>query len=170
MGPGAIIAIVLGIVALVSLLCGGLFIAIMLPALGKARTEAQGLRASAQVSTLVQGCILYANDYKDYLPPAATWDAAISNHVPTSGAGSMLDSPQIEGVGNEMIYTPPQSTNPNGLVKVSDIQAPSTWILIREDETRLAPNQKVAVGFADGSVRRMTQQELAALLAAQGAR
>ncbi len=167
LGTGAIIAIVLGVVALVAIVCGGLLIAIMLPALGKARNMARGLKSTTQITALVQGCHLYASDNKDFLPPLATWDSAIGQYVPTSGAGSMTDSPQIEGTGNEMIYTPPKGKDASGLAKTIDATMPSTWVLIREDESKLAPNQMVAVGFLDGSVQLLTQQDLAARLTAQ---
>lgn len=169
LGTGAIIGIVLGVVALVAIVCGGLLVAIMLPALGKARNVARGLKATTQVSALVQGCHMYAADNKDFLPPLATWDAAIGQYVPTSGAGSMTDSPQIEGAGNEMIYTPPKGRDPSGLAKTDEVRVPNSWILIREDEAKLAPNQMVAVGFLDGSVQLISRQDLATRLAAQAA-
>lgn len=164
LGTGAIIGIVIG-GAFLLLVCGGLCTGIMLPAFGKAREAARGLKATTQVNALVQACQAYASDNKDYLPPAATWDQAISTYVPD--VASLTDSPQIEGVGNEMIYIPPPTTDASGLSRISAIQFPANWILIHEDQTRLRPNQMVAVGYANGMVMQLAHDELAAQLARQ---
>lgn len=164
LGVGAIIAIVVGVLLVVPM-CGGLLIGIMLPATGRARDAARGFKAKTQVTVLVQACHMYASDNKGYLPPAATWDLALSNYASTSGQASMTDSPQIDGTGNEMIYTLPTSARLGVALRVDEIPFPAEWILIREDESRLAPHQKIAVGFADGSANLLTRDELAAALA-----
>lgn len=166
LSTGAIIGIVIGSVFIL-LVCGGLCTGMMLPAVGKARETARALKSSTQVSALVQGCIMYANDNKDYLPPVATWDSAISQYVPTSGVGSMTDSPQIEGTGNEMVYTPPPASQPGAMSRVTDAKMPSTWILIREDETKLSPRQMIVVGYLDGQVTMLRRADFEAQMARQ---
>ncbi len=166
LSTGVIIAIVVG-GAFVLLTCGGLCTGIMLPALGKARETARGLKSTTQVNALVQACHMYASDNKDYLPPAATWDSAISQYVATPGIASLIDSPQIEGTGNEMIYTPPPARKPGAWPTLMDSETPSTWILIREDETRLSPRQMIAVGYLDGQVMLLRRPDFDAQMARQ---
>src|SRR5438552_5839404 len=52
--------VVIGIIALL--------IAILLPALGKARESANSLKCQAQQRQIVQAMILHANDHKGYMP------------------------------------------------------------------------------------------------------
>jgi prepilin-type N-terminal cleavage/methylation domain-containing protein len=54
--------VVIGILALL--------ISILLPALNKARAAARAVQCSAQVRTMVQGMLLYANENRGFLPPA----------------------------------------------------------------------------------------------------
>lgn len=164
MGTGAIVAIIIGAVALVAIVCGGVLVAIMLPAMGKAREAARSIMASTNVRQLVMQVHTYAAENKDYLPPQEGWTAALDLYGPTA---AFTDSPQIEGTGNEMVYSPPAPVAPATQARLDRVQFPAQWIIIREDETKLPPKKMVAVGYLDGSVRLISQAELAAALAQQ---
>jgi prepilin-type N-terminal cleavage/methylation domain-containing protein len=52
--------VVIGIIALL--------IAMLLPALGKVKEQANGLKCQANLRTMMQGCLMFAADYKGHLP------------------------------------------------------------------------------------------------------
>ena len=64
--------VVIGIIALL--------ISILLPALGKARENANQVKCLAQIRQIVQGMMLHANDHKGYMPMAGRlWTPASTN-------------------------------------------------------------------------------------------
>jgi type II secretory pathway pseudopilin PulG len=169
LGAGAIIAIIIGVVVVVVLVCGGVGLAVLLPALGKARQSAQEVMTAAQTRQLVMVATIYAADNQDFLPTQADWTSQVQTYLgDPAGAAAALDSPRVDGAGPDFIYTPP--TPPEGAthVRMSDIRSPAQFILMHEDLSRLPTRfTSVAVGMADGSVQMMDRATLEAMLAAQ---
>lgn len=157
--------IVIGGVLMLVLICGGVIAAVLDSAFG---TVNRLVRGSYHMQALTKAIVDYSTNNEGYLPPIATWEAAlVAEFGDATVLAESLDSPRIEGTGNEMIYTPPRSTRADGLVLVADVAIPSNWIVIREDENRLRPRDPILVGFLDGHVRMLARKDLAAHLARQ---
>ncbi|HOY58965.1 MAG TPA: DUF4190 domain-containing protein [Verrucomicrobiota bacterium] len=114
-GVTALIGLVLGIVALVRINRGGgaqkgqgvaiagiavsaaflLFMpvmaGIMLPALAKAKSQAQSITCMNNLKQLALGALMYANDYNDQLPPADAWCDAVLKY--TAGSEAVFHCP-----------------------------------------------------------------------------
>lgn len=149
-------------------------IAILLPALGAARTEAQAMQAHSQARLLSMAHFAYAADHKDAYPgDIAQLNAYLDD-------ADLLISPR-----STRSYTLPENFNTlpeakqNKLMRthssfvivplgqMNEVEAPSDTIMFfeRPDDTS---DTELIVAMADGSVRRMTEQNLAQSLEQQG--
>ncbi len=70
-----------------------LLIALMLPALGKAREAAQGLRMQAEALTLAQAMTDYHINNNSLFPPADDWRAALEDDAEAATGDDMLVLP-----------------------------------------------------------------------------
>lgn len=163
---GPSLAIVIGGVFVLVLICGGVIAAVLDSAFG---TVNRMVRSSYRLQSLTKAIVDYSTNNEGYLPPMETWDVALEADLGDAAMlAELLDSPRIEGTGNEMIYTPPRSARADGLALVSDVAIPSSWIVVREDESRLRPRDVILAGYLDGDVRMLTHDDLRAQLAQQG--
>jgi hypothetical protein len=171
LGAGAIIGIVVGVVVLVVLICGGVGLAVMLPAHGKARQTAREVVTMSQARMLAQGVAIYAMENQDAMPVGATWTSDLAPYLGgPQQAAEALDSTRIEGPTPDYIYVPPKPRTGETVAKLADIANPSSYIILHEDPTRLPTRYPtVIVALADGSVHMIGRDELAARLAEQAA-
>jgi hypothetical protein len=171
LGAGAIIGIVAGVVVLVMLICGGVGVAVLMPALSKARDRdaAQQANTMREAMLLVQNIALYSMNNNDDLPSGRAWTSEIAAFFPDAATMQVaLDSDRVDGAAPDYIYLPPPPRKGETVGKLSDIADPSTYIILHEDFTRMpARFQTVVVAMADGSVRTMERATLEAMLAAQ---
>lgn len=169
LGAGAIIGIVAGVVVLVMLICGGVGVAVLMPALSKAREAAQQANTMREAMLLVQNIALYSMNNNDDLPSRRAWTSEIAAFFPDAATMQVaLDSDRVDGAAPDYIYLPPPPRNGATVGKLSDIANPSTYVILHEDFTRMpARFQTVVVAMADGSVRTMERATLEAMLVAQ---
>jgi prepilin-type processing-associated H-X9-DG protein len=71
-----------------------LFAAMLLPALARAKYQAQRINCVSNMKQLGLAVRTYANDHNDQLPPAATWCDAIQNNV---GSPKVFQCPSEAG-------------------------------------------------------------------------
>jgi prepilin-type processing-associated H-X9-DG protein len=91
--------VVIGIIALL--------ISILLPALSKARENANQVKCQAQVRQIVQGMQLHANDHKGYMPPAGLMWNGVPGGNPTNNTPNDMGDPKrsrYEYFGNNGNY------------------------------------------------------------------
>lgn len=140
MSGGAIAAIIGGAVLLIVVLCGG-FVALMLPALGKAREAAQQAMSSAQMKMISMSLQQYALDNADQLPEAG---ADLPSRLAKYGASAnMFTSPSAPAGGPSYIYVPQG--------KLGDIKNPSQTVVLYENPA-IPSTMGWNVAYADGSV------------------
>jgi len=141
LGPGAIIAIVLGGVLLVTLVCGGGLVAIMLPALGAARDSARQTRSMAHLKMVHAGLMSYAAENNGLLPEG---DASLPDRLSAYTPAEAFVSPNPPPAGPSYFYVP--------VGDISKLPDPGATVLIYE-----SPDIKSRGGwnvlYADGSVR-----------------
>jgi prepilin-type processing-associated H-X9-DG protein len=78
--------VVIGIIALL--------ISILLPALGKARENANQVKCQAQVRQILQGMLLHANDHHGYMPPAGLMWNGVPGGNPTNNMPNDMNDPK----------------------------------------------------------------------------
>ncbi len=172
LGAGAIIGIVIGVVALIVLVCGGVGVALLLPALGKARQAAQQTVAMSQAKQLVMVANEYAAFNKDFLLSQANWSNEVSVFVgdPSTQASLLDDNPRVEGSPPDWIYLSPIPREGEAHARMADIINPGSTVLFHENLSRLPERfDMVVVGMADGSVQMMSRAELIRIATAQSA-
>ena len=169
LGAGAIIGIVAGVVVLVVLICGGVGVAVLMPALSKARETAQQANTTREAMLLIQNIALYSMNNNDDLPSGRAWTSEIAAFFPDAATMQVvLDSDRVDGAAPDYIYLPPPPRKGETVGKLSDIADSSTYIILHEDFTRMPVKfQTVVVAMADGSVRTMERAALQAMLAKQ---
>ncbi len=75
------------VIAIIAILAG-----MLLPALAKAKTKAQGILCMNNGNQMIKACTIYATDYNDYLPPNPA-DSADSNYHSWCSGGASLNYP-----------------------------------------------------------------------------
>ncbi|MBI5387208.1 MAG: DUF4190 domain-containing protein [Verrucomicrobia bacterium] len=73
-----------------------LWLALMLPALAKAKSRAQTIACVNNMKQVALGVRIYANDHNDSFPPAATWCDAV---LPSVGTKNVLKCPAERAFG-----------------------------------------------------------------------
>jgi hypothetical protein len=175
LGPLAIVPLILGIIgitqtgtngprkgkgfAIAGTALGGvgimgscLSIGILLPALGKAKQQANKLRSMTHVRSIVQAAVVYSTDHEDQFPGVDQWPDAVLDLGLLDP--EILVSPVEDGDGVSYIYL--------GGWNSFDAQQ----IVVYEDPKHFA--EGVIVGFADAHVEivdhatfeRMLQEQL----------
>ncbi|MCA9302583.1 MAG: DUF4190 domain-containing protein [Phycisphaerales bacterium] len=129
-----------------------LSVGILLPALGKARQQAQLLMSQTQVQSIVQACIVYADNHDGSFPPVEGWEQAL---VDSGLIGQeILVSPREDGDGVSYIY----------LGGPHDYDA--SRIIVYEDPKH-GEYIGVVVGFADGHTETISPRIFEEMLAEQ---
>lgn len=97
-----IVLIVLGVLAVIVVSCAGLTIALVLPAIGKAREAALGIKSSAQLSQIETSREIYANDYRDSDEPQPqfTLDLLVAEEYITADLTASPRGPVADGGGD----------------------------------------------------------------------
>ena len=140
MSGGTIAAIIGGVVLVIVIVCGGL-VAVMLPALGKAREAAKQVVSSSQMRMISMSLQQYAFDNADQLPEAG---ADLPSRLAKYGASAnMFTSPNAPSAGPSYIYVPQG--------KVGDIKNPSQTIVLYENPA-IPSTMGWNVAYADGLV------------------
>lgn len=143
MTTGQIIALVAVIaVVLIGCLAAGL-VALMLPALAKARTTAQALRSSAQMRMVVQSAETRARDTSETGVFAIPVDALIADQYFTA---EMLESPFGDAPGGGPDYW----TLP-GEIERAAVDDPTRFVVMY-DRAMYTNHGSVAVAHLDGTV------------------
>ncbi len=153
----AIGAIIAGVIAtaLNFVICAG----ILLPALGKARQAARTVVTQSYLKQISIGLYKYAQDNKDYMPEAATgWQQRLSPYG--------LSGPMLESANKPDNWTKPTLIYVPLSTPIAKVRNPSSVVVVYEDPA-IDPGDTVPVAFLDGSVRVISEEELAAMLKAQ---
>lgn len=167
LGTSAIVAIVVASVLLLTCVGGAGLVALLLPALGKARQQAREVVVISNLRQTMTGLSSYGMQF-DQLPPADQLDQVVAQQTGISTA-VLFDSPRIEGSAKELVYAPPKYED-GTLAGFSDIDNPSIWVILYEDPALLPPTtDRVAAAYMDGHVVMISRAQLAAELAAQAA-
>lgn len=123
-----------------------LLIGLLLPALGKARRNAQQIRCGTQVRSLVQGCVTWANDNKESYPiPAVvdrdnqTEDAPSSTNVSKNRTGNILSLLIFNSILSLETVVSPSEENPDIRAMTDleyDFRRPDTASAVRANNVR----------------------------------
>lgn len=117
-----------------------LSIGILLPAIGAARQQAALIVSETQMRSIIQGCIMYADDHNGQFPPTASWEQDLVNMGLVDAA--MFVSPGEDGDGVSYFYLGGENT------------FDATQIVLYEDPDHF-PRSGVIVGFADNHVEEI---------------
>ena len=145
-------------------------VAMLLPALAKAKQKASGIQCMNNVKQLNLGLIMYANDNKDTFPSGTTWCDTLKPYMGNSTSQFVcpLGAPNQRGhyAFNSRLVG----------VSLKDIQSPAQTVLIFEIDggwnmaggRELLPAKgrhtgAYALGFADGHVEMVRPERLAKL-------
>ena len=148
---GGVIASSVGMV----LGCGCIGTGVMLPALGKARNAARQLKSSTQLRAIGSGLQLYAQAYKDQLPPKGSdWQALLVNgNFATDELFVSAAAPDAsQASGPSYFYVPP-------VIAVGKIKDPTIKVIAFEDPVNFRQRGSNVL-FADGHVEYLTGEAL----------
>jgi|GEM_PF-2289656 len=140
----------------VGILGSCLSIAIVLPAIGKARQAAVTVMSEAQLRQIQTGTLNYYNDIGE-LPPADGWQATLSDYLVGTPDDPIFVSPLSDGDAVEYVFVPGD-----------DYAFDGRRIMFYEDPDHTTYDGMVIVGYDDGRIERIDVQTLAAELAARG--
>jgi len=153
----------------ISLLMLPLLVALMVPALTKARQRAQTISCVSQMKQLALGVRLYANDNKDTFPPADTWCDALQPYVASQQyfqckadkSGQLCSFALNKSVaGRKEAEVDPRT------VLLFEVEGGGGWNTSGGRELMMPQSrhgQTVVVGFADGSVQQVRANQLSTL-------
>jgi prepilin-type processing-associated H-X9-DG protein len=160
-------------VAIAGICVSGLFllmvplpIAMLLPALAKAKQKAQAINCVNNAKQIGMGVIFYASANNDQLPPKASWCDSIQTTV---GSPKAFICPATPGSRCGFAY----NSNLDGK-KTSEVnprtvmifESPAGWNGSGAAESLATPRHGtggIIVGFADGSVQRVPPSQLSTL-------
>lgn len=141
LGPGAIVAIVLGGVLLITLVCGGVLVAIMLPAMEAARDSTRQTRSMVNLKMVHSGLMSYAAENEGALPEGhANLIERLSAYAPAEA----FVSPSQPPAGPSYYYVP--------VGDISKLPDPGATVLVYENP-EISTRRGWNVLYADGSVR-----------------
>ena len=158
------------IVSAVMLLLVPVMAGLLLPAMAKAKAKAQTSQSMNNVRQIGLAAKAYSNEHNRMFPPPGNWTATLRPML-GPGAESVLhrpdDGPESEcGYGyNLRVAGMPQDSLPPDTVLFFELQFPRRDAvggpeLLRHPQNA---NDRVVVGFADGSVRQLHLYDLAQL-------
>jgi prepilin-type processing-associated H-X9-DG protein len=167
-GQGIALAgtIVSGVCLLLSLVMIPIMVGMLLPALAKAKGNAQTINCVNNVRQLCLATIMYADDHNDTLPPGATWCDAIQTQV---GSVKVFQCP-AGAEGNRSHYAFNARLAGLDLKKITNagttvlfFETDGGWNLSGGPELMLKPSRHggvSVVGFADGHVEQVSDSRL----------
>jgi hypothetical protein len=137
---------------------------LLLPAMAKAKAQAQTVGSVNQMKQIALAARLYANDHGDKLPPADTWCDTLKGEL---GNSQVLKAPSDGGPGAcSYAYNAKLSGMDEGKVNPQTVmffEAESGWNQHGGPELML-PQPRArgvfVIGFADGSVQQVSPERL----------
>ncbi len=155
------VAIVLIILAVV--FGGGIFViailaAILFPVFAKVRGNARLAACEANVKQIDLGILEYTQDYNKYPPSAANYKSVVFPYIKSE---QVFHCPADSAGGESYSF----NTNLQG-VSIAHLNAPSQTVVLYEGRGQTLDfrhDGKAVVGFADGSVRAIPQEQAGTL-------
>lgn len=155
----AIAGVVIGTITLIIGVALGA--GVLLPALREARQAARATMTQSNLKQISIGMAAYARDNKGYLPEVASgWQQRLSKYG--------LNGPTLESARAAETWTGPSLLYVSLPTALPDVQDPSSVVIVYEDPA-IDPCSLVPVAFLDGSVRIISEHELATKIKAQTA-